>query len=410
MATNTKPLIPVQSVYQGINSISKQFIGKEVLQDDNLNWIDFGSSYEDLDAATRQIVTSGLITLVTEQLFIQKPYKGIGVDIIRSRDYGSSGGGIVQKNRLPLPEAVDDADVYDPAPGSESHPFRAHGVECATEYFMKPIQYRYEWTIPERWLTGLFLSEEGFSEFIAAVDQQIQNALSVNIDAITMANIRASIGLNLQDTSGNRKYNLLAEFNAGVNAGNTPLTADGAFSSPDFLRYAIHRMLVVLDYMRSYTTFYNEKDYPQHTNTEDAYFLLLSQFRRALDQYLYSDTFHNEFVQLPGSNTVATWKGFLGDGSAPDFASTSLVKDTFAPSWIDGGLEVDQPGVIGTIFDRERVGIYKLDVKQTSQYDPVGLRTNYWTHVFGQQIVDPYENSATFYISDEPEPEPEPES
>ena len=73
MATATKPLIPVEDVYQGINSNSKQYMGKEALVDNHIDWVDFGSSYEDLDSATKAIVTSGLITLVTEQLTIHGP-------------------------------------------------------------------------------------------------------------------------------------------------------------------------------------------------------------------------------------------------------------------------------------------------------------------------------------------------
>ena len=403
MATATKPLIPVKDVYQGINSISKQYMGKQALVDDNIDWVDFGSSYEDLDSATKAIVTSGLITLVTEQLTIHKDYTGNGIDIVRSRGSYEQAAGIVQKNRLALPEAVSDADVYDPAAGSSSNPFKAIPINAETEYFMKPIQYRYEWTRPERWLTGTFLSAEGFNSFISGVDRMVGNAMALNLEAITMANIRASMALNLQGGAGNRAYNLLAEFNATINAGNPALLAANALGSPDFLRYAIHRMLVVLDYMKAYTPLYNEKGYPQFTNTADAHFILLSQFRRAMEQYLLSDTFHTEYLALPLHNSVASWKGFIGSGTSPDFASTSTVKDTFDPSWIGDGndaLTVNRSGVIGTIFDRERVGIYRLAVTNTNQWDPVGLRTNYWTHVFGQSIVDPYENGVTFYIAD----------
>ena len=40
-------------------------------------------------------------------------------------------------------------------------------------------------------------------------------------------------------------------------------------------------------------------------------------------------------------------------------------------------------------------------MKTTSMSDPVGLKTNYWTHVFCSTITDPYENGVTFYIKDE---------
>ena len=397
MATNTKPLIPVQDVYAGINKISSQYMGKEVLSNDSIDWIDFGSNYEDLDSATKAIVTSGLITLVTDQLTVVKDFKGNGIDIIRSSGPYSQAEGIVQKNRPALPQAVSDAAVYDPAVGSTSDPFKNVPIASETEYFMRPLQFRYEWSKPERWLTGAFLSADGFNSFINGVSRMVDNALALNIEAATMANIRASMALNLHGGASPRAYNLLAEFNA---ASGTTLTAAACMQSPDFLRYAIHRMFVVFDYMKSYTTFYNEKGYPQFSTEEGTHFILLSQFRRALEQFLLSDTFHDDYLKLPLGDSVAAWKGFLLDGTSPDFEATSTINDTFNVSWEDKPVTVNQSGILATIFDTERVGIHKLGVTNTNQYDPVGLKTNYWTHVFGQSIVDPYENGVTFYVAD----------
>ena len=396
MATTSKPLIPVADVYAGINKISSQYLGKEVISGDVIDWVDFGSSYENLDSATKQIVTSGLITLVTDQLTVVKDFRGNGIDIVRSSGPYSQSEGLVQKNRPALPQAVSDAAVYDPATGSTSDPFKNVPIASETEYFQRPLQFRYEWTKPERWLTGAFLSAEGFNSFINGVDRMVSNALSLNIEAATMANIRASMALNLA-TPGPRAYNLLAEFNT---ASGTTLTADACMQSPDFLRYAIHRMFVVFDYMKSYTTFYNEKAYPQFSTPDDMHFILLSQFRRAMEQFLLSDTFHDDYLKLPLGDSVAAWKGFLLDGTQPTFEATSTINDTFNVSWEDQPITVNQSGILGTIFSTERVGIHKLGITNTSQYDPVGLKTNYWTHVFGQSIVDPYENGVTFYVAD----------
>ena len=397
MATNTKPLIPVQDVYAGINKISSQYMGKEVLSNDSLNWIDFGSSYEDLDSSTKAIVTSGLITLVTDQLTVVKDFKGNGIDIIRSSGPYSQAEGLVQKNRPALPQAVSDAAVYDPAVGSTSDPFKNVPIASETEYFMRPLQFRYEWSKPERWLTGAFLSAEGFTSFIDGVSRMVDNALSLNIEAATMANIRASMALNLAGGNSPRAYNLLAEFNT---ASGTSLTAAACMQSPDFLRFAIHRMFVVFDYMKSYTTFYNEKGYPQFSTEDETHFILLSQFRRAMEQFLLSDTFHDDYLKLPLGDSVAAWKGFLLSGTSPNFAATSTINDTIDVSWEDNPITVNQSGILGTIFSTERVGIHKLGITNTNQFDPVGLKTNYWTHVYGQSIVDPYENGVTFYVAD----------
>lgn len=219
-----------------------------------------------------------------------------------------------------------------------------------------------------------------------------------------MAAVRASMVLNMSEVTDlrgvgtTRAINLLATYNQAY---STSLSAASSLRTPDFLRYAIHEMFVVMDYMKAYTRLYNEKKYPNFTKREDCHFILLSQFNRAVDQFLLSDAFHEEYLKLPLGESVAAWKGFLLTAdSKPNFASTSTLNDTISVDWEDSPLSVNTDGVIGTIFDKERVGIYDLSVVNTNQNDPVGLKTNYWTHVFGKTIVDPYDNGVTFYIKD----------
>ena len=406
MATSA-PLIPVVDQAAILNSLAKQEIGSSVVVDDDLsNLIDLGRDYDALDQATKAIVTGKLVTLVTEQLVLVKEYKGNAPDVIRSREtsgYDTSEG-IVQKIRPRLPEAVSDADVYDPAVGSTSDPFKNMPIGFETTYFSKPISYRYEWSQPERWLTGAFLSRDAFASTISAISTMVGNALALNVDAITFAQLRASIALNLQDvtaTGGPRAFNLLAEFNATSGAA-TPLLAANILTSPDFLRYATHRIWVVTDYLKQYSVLYNEKNYPNFVTDDSMQMVMHSQFRRAAQQFMLSDVYNEEYLALPNADTVASWKGLiLTPDTNPTFESTSLVHDTFDMTTIgEPTVTVDQDGVIAHVFDVERIGIYNLSTRTTSMFDPVGLKTNYFTHVFGRGIVDPYAHGVTFYVAD----------
>lgn len=402
-----KPLIPVADAATIVNSLAAQHLGSSVVVNDDLsNIVDFGKAYENLDTGTKQIVTSGMITLVTEQLFIIHDYKGNGIDIVRSRSYEPSEG-LIQKNRPALPQAVSDSDAYDPAPDSSSDPFKNYPANFETEYFFKPFQYRYQWSKPERWMTGMFLSRDGFSNAISAIDRAIRNAIELNIEDTTMALIRASIGSNLNTvtdltSAGNTQaVNLLAKYNAAYGA---TLTAAKALTTPEFIRFAIHEIFITIDYMKSYSVLYNEKKFPNFTRPEDTHFVQLSQFRRAIDQFVLSDAFHDDYLKLPNGETVAAWKGFLlTANTVPDFESTSTVKDTFKAevNGVEKTIVVNTSGVLATIFSKERIGIYDLSEKQTNQPDAVGLKTNYFTHLFGKSIVDTYENGVTFYIKDE---------
>lgn len=394
----TKPLIPVGAAASIVNSLAKQSMGSEaVVSDDLSNISDFGRAFEDLDSGTKEIVKSGLITLVTEQLVIAQEYKGNGVDIIRSRSEYDPSAGIIQKNRPALPQAEDDADVYNPTPNSSSDPYKNYPINFETEYFFKPFQFRYQWSIPERWMTGMFLSRDKFNQFIAGVNTSIKNALTLNIDNITLATLRSSIALNLHITNSPRAINLLKTYNTAF---KTSLKAEQALQTPEFLRWCLNQIAVTLDQLKIFSSLYNEKGYPNFL--ADPNVVILSQFENAAKQYLQADVFNKDLLELPGHNTVVSWKGLVSaKGAVPSFAALSTVKDSFSVSWEKTPITVDQSGVVAHIFDSERVGIYNLGMKNTSLTDPVGLKTNCWTHVCGSTITDPYANGVTFFIKDE---------
>lgn len=394
----TKPLIPVGAAATAVNSLAKQYIGTEALLADDLSNIsDFGRAFEDLDSGTKEIVKSGLVTLITEQLVIAKEYKGNEVDIIRSRGEYDPSAAIVQKSRPNLLQAEDDADVYNPAVNSTSDPFKNNPINFETEYFYKPFQFRYQWSIPERWMTGMFLSRDKFNQFIAAIDTSVKNSLTLNIDNITLSTLRSSIALNLDGGASPRAINLLKSYNKAFKA---TLKAEQALQTPEFLRWCLNQISVTLDQLKIFSSLYNEKAYPNHLSDPNVVFL--SQFENAAKQYLQADVFNKDLLELPGHSTVVSWKGLLDTkGSVPSFKALSTVKDTFSVTWQKTPITVNQEGVVAHIFDNERVGIHNLGMKTTSMADPVGLKTNYWTHVFCSSITDPYENGVTFYIKDE---------
>lgn len=395
----TKPLIPVGTAASIVNSLTKQYIGTEaILADDLSNITDFGRTFENLDSGTKEIVKSNLVTLVTEQLVIAKEYKGNEVDIIhtRSETYDPSAG-IVQKVRLNLKEATDDTDVYNPNPNSTSDPFKNNPIEAEAKYFFKPFQFRYEWSVPERWMTGMFMSRDKFNQFISALDISVKNSLALNIDNITRAVLRSSIALNLHGSASPRAVNLLKTYN---NTFKTSLKAAQALQTPEFLRWSLNQIAVVMKQLSTFSTLYNEMGYANYMS--DPKVVVLDMFENAAKQYLQADVFNKDLLELPGHNTIVSWKGLLtAKGTVPSFESLSTVKETFSVDWEKNPVTVDQSGVIAHIFDYQRCAIRGLGMKTTTMADPVALKTNCWTHVCGSSITDPYENSVTFYIKDE---------
>lgn len=394
----TKPLIPVGAAASIVNSLAKQSMGSEAIVSDDLSNIsDFGHMYENLDSGTKEIVKSNLITLVTEQLVIAKEYKGNEVDIIRTRSevYDPSAG-IIQKIHPSLPQAESDVDTYNPAVNSTSDPFKNNQIEMQARYYFKPFEFRYQWSIPERWMTGMFLSRDKFNQFIAAIDTSIKNALTLNLDSITLATLRSSIAMNLHKGASPRAVNLLKTYNKAF---GTSLKAAQALQTPEFLRWCINQMVVVLDQMKRCTSLYNEMDYPNFV--EDPNVVILSSFENAAKQYLQADVFNKELLDLPTHSKVISWQGLVNaKGEVPSFEALSTVKGSYSVEGVESPITVDQSGVVAHVFGNDRCGIYSLSMKNTSMFDPVGLKTNFWTHVCGSASTDLYENSVTFFIKD----------
>lgn len=403
-----QPLIPIHSAADLVNSLAKQHTGEaDLVSNDLSNIVDFGRSYDNLTPGTKEIVKSGMVGLVTQQLFLTQNYTGNGVDIIRSRkEYGAEDG-IIQINRPKLNDAIDDSATYDPDPGSSSDPFIKHPQDMVTTYFQDRFQFRFEWTIADRWLTGMFLSAEGFNSAVSAIDQQIRNSLALRIDGLTMSAIRGSIAHNLttaKDKLGgagtNTAINLLAGYNAerGVN-----LKASAALGEPEFLRYAVHRISLVRDYMKMFTRNFNEQGVVSFL--EDENLLVLSQFKYAVQQYLQSDTFNKELLELPSSKSVPMWKS-SGNvaGAVANFEASSRVADTIAMTDYASGrretVDIDTSGVVATLYNTQRLGIHNLSFTSESQRDPQALSTNHFLHSYGQTVVDTGSSGVTFYVKD----------
>lgn len=403
-----KPVIPVNTVAPLLNKLVSQYMdGAPVVAEDLSNLVDVGREYDKLDSGTKQIVGGQLISLVTEQLFLQKEYKGNGLDLVRSRAYEPAAG-LVQKNRIRPFEAVSDDEVYDPAPESSSDPFVNHKIDWETEYFSKPSNFRFEYSRPQRWLTGLLLSRDKLGDAINSIDTAARNGIALRTDALSMSLVRASIALNLNTakdlTVGSpMAINLLTEFNARQGKTGEPLKAAAAINDPEFLRFSINRIFNVMDFMKAYTSTFNEKKFPNVTHESDLNLIMLSQFQRSMEQYLLSDVFHDQYMAIPSHQTVPAWQTLSnGTVGASTFSSSSTVKAKFQPMWETKPVTVDTDGVVATIFSGERVGLFNYGFQETQQYDPVGLKTNLFIHGFGQGIVDPYENGVTFYIKDAP--------
>jgi hypothetical protein len=125
--------------------------------------------------------------------------------------------------------------------------------------------------------------------------------------------------------------------------------------------------------------------------------VLLSEFKRAADIYLESETFHNEFVKLPSAESVPYWQG---SGTDYDFSSTSKINVQISDlDNTDMTRTVECDGILGVMFDRWSLGVANINKRVTSNYNP---RAEFYTNFYKGETSffnDVNENFVVFFVA-----------
>jgi hypothetical protein len=171
---------------------------------------------------------------------------------------------------------------------------------------------------------------------------------------------------------------------------DTDLTAAEAIHTPEFIRFAAQVMGDYIDRLQVISTLFNIEGTEKFTSTDRMHIVMLSQFKRAAEIYLQSDTFHNDLVKLPNSEKVVYWQG---SGTGYDFFDTSEINVNTAT-----GHTVNCDGILGVIFDRDALGVSNVSRRITSNYNPKAEFWNEWHKFDAGYFNDLSENCVVFYI------------
>ena len=185
-------------------------------------------------------------------------------------------------------------------------------------------------------------------------------------------------------------------YNDTLAAGVTALSADDAWTTPEFIRFANKTIALYKKYMAAASTLYNEGNYVTYTPSDRLKAVFLSEFVKDAEVYLYSDTFHNEYDKLEGYSEVGYWQG---SGEDDKLSSRSKVIGTFITNdekTVNGGVD----GVIAVLFDEEAAAVCCENDRVTSIYNPRAEYTNYFYKWDALYMNDLEENCVVFYVSD----------
>ena len=355
-----------------------------------------GQSNDNFDSFMRNLIDQvGKITIVNRTYVSQAP------NILKdSWEYGS----IMQKVRVSVPDVRDNAswDLFNyPKSGGATYPnpFELSKPGAKAKFYNSKNTYEIPITLADYQLKEAFQSASQFGAFISAIENRIRMKQTLCNDGLIMATIDNLIGLTLSGNGG-KTINLLTAYNT---IAPSALTADKALTDTEFLRFAAMTIAKYKKYVAQASAKYNAGNYLTFTPADKLKFIANTEFAKAMDAYLYADTYHNEFVELNGYNEVPFWQG---SGTADGDRLTIDVSVD-----VNGvATEVKNTGVLAVMFDDEAAAVCNENYRTTSIYNPRGEYTNYFYKYDAMFMNDVEENCIVFTIKDNETIESESES
>lgn len=268
-------------------------------------------------------------------------------------------------------------------------------TDLLTQYFSRRGAWEHDKLIWDYQLRDAFTNESAFGAFVEMIFQDMYNAMTLAENSLQHAALSTSIAsaIHTKESKPKMARNLLHEYNTATNA---TLTVATALINRDFLAYAANEILLAVKKMRDPSTFYNELGATKWT--DNASVKVLSDFSTALDTYLASNTYHDEMVRLPGYDELNFWQGQATDGTFESVSTVHIqVHDGDAD---DTGTEVNQSGVIATIYDPRRLGYMFDRVRTKSIYNPASECTAYFHKADKGMYLNRARNCVVFYLAE----------
>lgn len=380
--------------------------GVELFKDDLSNVVSLGRKLtsestfgDDINGALKRICDK-----VGQTIYQDGDITSGGFDIYATdAEYGS----ILEKIRVEAPE-FDTNDAWNfTENGGSSHDemFGYHAIDADAKYFNFMQTFRTKpYTITEKQLRSAFDSRQSMISFIGRVEQRVIAKRRLAINLLSHKAVTALIAEKLKD--GNNVIDLLAEY-ISETSDNT-VTAANWRTSKSFLLFANTYMRTIADLMYEPTGLYNNAGYVSQATESNRRFYLLSDFARAMESYVYRDSFNEDYVKLTGYKTIAYWQGVGNDRNRSNYLTRSTI-NAIPPSegekptvGDDTRKVIRQSNVVGVIFSTMATMINAQEMETGIEYNNFDKWYN-TVHMFDAgYFVDPDENAVVFVIGTNP--------
>lgn len=389
----------VQQAYTLLNTITNEILGvNDIVAEDLSNIVDIGTQIMGTGENWVDNYVGKLMNQIGKVIFSTRRYDvSIPSVIMDSWEFGS----ILEKSHAAMPQAKENeawmlTDNEDYSAGN----FTFYKPTVTVKLFNSAVTFEVDNSIADKQVKESFTSPQQLVGFFTMIETAVENSISVKVDALIMRTINNFIGHTLHDefddgvytgVTGTKAINLLKLYNDKF---STELDFAAAITTPEFLRFASMTMSNYVSRLSKMSKLFNIEGLERFTPRDRLHFVLLSDFKNAFGSYLESDTFHNEFVTLPESETVPYWQGTGTDYSLDKISDIHVnIKDG------DTTAEIVAGGIVGVMFDHDALGVCNTERNTTTQWVAKQEFTNYFHKHKASYFNDLSENFIVFYCA-----------
>lgn len=326
-----------------------------------------------------------LIDRIGKTIIVDKTYESTGPDLaVDAVEYGA----IIQKVR------VQDIDFEEnPAwklvPGESYDYFTFKPVELSQTFFSGKTTFNMEWSWVTKQLKGSITNFSELMAIYAAIQNRIRTKAKIATDGMKMRLVNGGNAENI--AAGKNVINFTAEYIK--NTGRYDVRSAVALTNKEYIRNMTVTLKKWKKFMEMPTKMFNLQGELNWTQ-RDLMMVGLVDIEAAVESYLESDTFHNDFVKMPGYSQIAAWQG-ITEGLDLDLRSSINVVTPETEKTIM------YSGIVFTMFDKTGKVVWNEDPEETTApFNPKGKFTNYYYSYDCNYMLDTAENCITFVISD----------
>ena len=333
-----------------------------------------------------------LVNHIGKVIFTERLYRG-GVPSVLMDNWEF--GSILEKVSTDLPEA-QESDTWKLVDGQEYSQDVFYQPNVTVKLFNSKTTFEIPLSFSEKQVKESFSNVNQLNGFLSMLQTATQNSLTIKMDSLIMRTINNAIGETFVTDlgakpdfkkTGVKAVNLLKLYNETV---TTPVKHEEALLNEGFLKFASYTMGIYKDRLSKVSTLFNVGGKKKFTPSEALHFVLLSDFAKASEVYLGSNTFHEENVSLPKYEAIPFWQGSGKNYSFADISSINVKTSS--------GKVVTTSGILGVMFDTQALGVSNLEQRVTTSYNAKAeFYTNYYKLDAGY-FNDLNENFVVFFI------------